>query len=125
MDPTPAAGDGIPAVDLAIALRYVGGDRALLEDLVEVFCAERDARLGALRKAIAVGDAATVRRTAHSLKSVLGILGAASGRTVAAELELIGCSDRLAEAAGVLARLEHELAEVVAFFAAHRGRTGA
>jgi len=118
MESSPAGGAPTPPVDLAVALRFVGGDRALLADLVEVFRTERAGRVDALRRALSAGDAATVQRTAHSLKSALGILGAGAARKLAADLEALGRADRLSEAPDVLAALEPALAAVVAFFEA-------
>jgi HPt (histidine-containing phosphotransfer) domain-containing protein len=104
-------------VDVAVALHHVGGDRALLADLVEVFRSERDGRLTSLRQAIATGDAETAQRLAHNLKGALGLLGAEPGRALAGQLEALTRSARLAEAPPVFTRLEDEVARVVAFFA--------
>jgi two-component system, sensor histidine kinase and response regulator len=108
-------GERLP-VDVAAALHHVGGDRALLGELVQVFRAERDWRLTTLRQAITTGDAATAQRLAHNLKGALGILGAEPGRALAGELEVLTRSARLAEAPPLVAQLEDEVTRVLAFF---------
>jgi HPt (histidine-containing phosphotransfer) domain-containing protein len=108
-------GDGAP-VELEAALRYVDGDRALLADLVAGFAAEYPERLAALVAAIGRRRPAEVERLAHSLKSVLALLGAERARRLAEELEGIARERALSDAPDVLARLQAEVDRVVGWF---------
>ena len=100
-------------VDLVAARRWVGGDRALLLELVGIFVAEAAARMAELRASLASQNVKELERVAHSLK---GILGAGELQQVCAELELAAAAKRFDVAPALLARLDHELGRVVAFF---------
>src|SRR6185437_1680164 len=103
----PSANEGI--LDRAEALERVGGDRALLRELVEVFLADCP-RLGKnIRDALAQGDAANLRRAAHAIKGAVSTFGAHAARTAAQQLELLGDDGDLTNAASLVARLETEL----------------
>jgi HPt (histidine-containing phosphotransfer) domain-containing protein len=106
--------DGAP-VDLAAALRYVDGDRALLAELAASFGAEYRERLATLRAATEGGDRDVVEREAHNLKSVLALLGAERGRGLAGELERIGREGPEIGGLPVLDRLEAEVERVTAW----------
>lgn len=107
-----------PPVELAVALRYVGGDRALLGELVASFSEDYRDRLGTLRAAFREGDRGEAERAAHNLKGVLGILGARRGQALAQDLESMSRDGRLREAPPLLTELETEVGRVVAFFEA-------
>ena len=111
-------------VDLACALHWVGGDRALLQELVGIFVEEAPGRLADLKRATVARDAKTVERVAHSLKGSAGILGAASLRAASAELEERVLAQRVDGEMDLVARVEGELERVLAFFRdpAWRGR---
>jgi HPt (histidine-containing phosphotransfer) domain-containing protein len=103
-------------VDLAAARRWVGGDRALLLELVGIFVAEASARLGELRGALTSRNVKELERVAHSLKGSAGILGASELQQACAELELAAAAKRFDVAPALLTRLDSELGRVVAFF---------
>ena len=103
-------------VDLTVALHWVGTDRRLLLELVAIFVEEAPARLAELKNAAAARAAAPLERTAHSLKSSAGLLGAVSLRAASAELEERAIAKRFENAPDLVARVESELARVVAFF---------
>jgi HPt (histidine-containing phosphotransfer) domain-containing protein len=96
-------------VDRRAALACVGGDAKLLKTLAGMFRVEGPRMRDELRKAIRQGDAALVRRHAHTLKSAAGSLGAAGVARLALELELIGKGGDLVAAGGAFARLEEAL----------------
>jgi CheY-like chemotaxis protein len=98
-----------PLVDRRAALACVGGDAKLLKTLAGMFRVEGPRMRDELRKAIRQGDAALVRRHAHTLKSAAGSLGAAGVARLALELELIGKGGDLVAAGGAFARLEEAL----------------
>ncbi|TMK31744.1 MAG: response regulator [Actinobacteria bacterium] len=83
----PAAG---PGFDFSAALSYVGGDRALLDELLAIFAEDAPVRMDAIRRAIASGDAQELMREAHTLKGALKVLGAAAAAGLAQDLETRG-----------------------------------
>ena len=103
-------------VDLAVALRWLGGDQRLLRELVGIFVEDGPKRLEALRAAMTAVDVHQLEQIAHSLKGSAGILGAGELQQVCAELELAAAAKRFDVAPALLARLDHELGRVVAFF---------
>ncbi|MGH7276460.1 MAG: Hpt domain-containing protein [Candidatus Rokuibacteriota bacterium] len=103
-------------VDLAVARRWVGGDRTLLLELVGIFVGEAAARIAELRSALTARDVRDLERLAHSLKSSAGILGAQDLQGLCAALEAAVREQRLEAAPELLARLDGELTRVVAFF---------
>src|SRR5262249_40630422 len=61
-------GDAGPVFDAEVALRSVGGDRELLKEVIDVYFAECPRWLTEIGAAVARGEAATLRRAAHTLK---------------------------------------------------------
>lgn len=107
---------GLDPVDLVVARRWVGGDPALLLELVGIFVAEASTRMSELRDAQATENAKEIERVAHSLKGSASILGASALQQSCAELELAGAARRFDLAPELIARLDQELGRVVAFF---------
>lgn len=103
-------------VDLAAARRWVGGDRALLLELVGIFVSEASARMSELRDALATQNAKELERVSHSLKGSASILGASGLHQHCAELELAAAAKRFELAPDLLARIDAELGRVIAFF---------
>ena len=93
------------------------GEKAILEEMAELFLTDAPACLDKLRTAVATGDAGQTGQTAHSLKGAVGALGATTAYALAAELEAMGQAGHLEGAATVLQRLDDEIHEVAAFFA--------
>jgi PAS domain S-box-containing protein len=81
-----------PRFDRAALLDRLGGDEALIADLVQLFLADGLPRVARIKAALAAGDFATLRAEAHALKGSAGELALTS----------------LAEAAGVLERLAEQ-----------------
>jgi PAS domain S-box-containing protein len=71
-------------------LKAVGGDRELLRELVTMFVEECPRMLGEIRNALAEGNAARLRRAAHSLKGAAATLGGVECVTLALQLENLG-----------------------------------
>jgi PAS domain S-box-containing protein len=112
----PAANAG-PVFDVEFALRGVGGDEALLKELIDVYFAECPRWMTAIGAALARGEAATLRRMAHTLKGTVSGFGAAEACALAQRLEdmgrggcLQGGQEAYAALAEALARLEPALA---------------
>jgi len=94
----------------AQALKRLGGDEDLLRELCGIFLEESPKILGKLRQALTDGDAATVMRTAHSLKGEVSYLGAPAALQAARQLEDMGRENRLAGGEEIFSSLERELA---------------
>jgi two-component system sensor histidine kinase/response regulator len=107
-----------PVVDVSRALERVGGERALLGELVEIFLQELPGRLQRIRDGAGRGSTVDVQRIAHDLKGSLATLGARRCSALAGSLE-DACREARTEAiASLLSSLEAELEQVRAFFAA-------
>lgn len=72
---------------LQALLEIIGGDRADLVDLISGFLDEAPGMFEAFVAAGAAGDAPTVRRIAHTLKSNARDLGASALSSACAQLE--------------------------------------
>ncbi|MFM2035394.1 MAG: hypothetical protein RL459_659, partial [Pseudomonadota bacterium] len=79
--------DHAPGLDLATALRNIGGNSKLLRKLLLDFQQDHANDLALMRHALDTGDASVVERTSHTLKGVAGTLGATELQAAAAKLE--------------------------------------
>ncbi len=102
-----------PAWSPAATIDRLGGDESLARQLVTLFLAEYPKLLSALRDSLASGNADDVRRAAHAAKGCIANFVAGGPQATAFEIEQLGAEGRLADAAPLLARLEHEVAAVV------------
>ena len=91
------------------ALAAVAGDRTLLREVVGAFLSETGAMIESIEKAIDTGDAPVVRRSAHTIKGTLRLLGARAALAKAEQLEFMGRDRRLADAPAVFSLLSREL----------------
>lgn len=108
-------------MDLAEALRYTAGDRALLAEVLAALAQEAPGRVEALRRAVASTDAAGLETAAHALKGPLRVVGAMAAAALAQRLEALGRAGRFDGAAEELSALEREVARVLEFAAEVRG----
>jgi HPt (histidine-containing phosphotransfer) domain-containing protein len=113
MAQTPSA----PPADVAALREWVGDDLELLDEVAGDFAAQVPVWLAGIAEALGAGDAETLRRVAHSLKGAVGNFDAPAVREPAAGLEEMGKTGRLAEAPGLLTRLDPALRELAAFLA--------
>ena len=95
------------------ALERVGGDEAMLRDLVEMFFAECPKLMQQIREHIASADGPELRRAAHTLKGSAHVFGAAAAAEAAHRLEEIGREEAFADAEEALALLEDEVAQLL------------
>ena len=95
------------------ALERVGGDEAMLRDLVEMFFAECPKLMQQIREHIASADGPELRRAAHTLKGSAHVFGAAAAAEAAHRLEEIGREEAFADAEEALALLEDEVARLL------------
>jgi HPt (histidine-containing phosphotransfer) domain-containing protein len=96
----------------------VGGDRALLKDVLGAFLEESPLLIRELEAALAAGDGARVARAAHTIKGQMRILGCETPYDTAFELELLGRRGDCAPAADVRDRLVSEVRQIVPLVAA-------
>jgi CheY-like chemotaxis protein len=113
-----------PVFDEAKALIGVGGDRELLNELMEIFFVEAPKLLKELRAAINRADAGTVRRAAHTLKSTAGIFSP-QALQVAQHLEVLGKQGDLSRAGEAFAQLEEVLERLTSALGAYRSSAAA
>ncbi len=104
-------------VDLAAAMRWLGGDRKLLEELVTIFVDDSPKRLQAIRAALTASDGKQVEHVAHSLKGSAAILGATKLQTAALALEDAAHDGHTENGSQLVAQIAQELDRVMAFFA--------
>jgi two-component system sensor histidine kinase/response regulator len=98
--------------DQQATLARVKGDRAMLQEIVQLFCAEAPELLARIQTAIAHGDARALERAAHSLKGTVMSFGAQTAGAAALRLEVIGRGGDLTQAALAGAELEREVAQL-------------
>jgi CheY-like chemotaxis protein/HPt (histidine-containing phosphotransfer) domain-containing protein len=115
--PTPPVARAVqaPALDLAIfaALQALGDDDPLfLPGIIEQFVHDAAAHLATLHLAADTGDARTLERTAHTLKSISATLGATGMTALCGELQKLGRADSLTGAAACIEQLGCECARV-------------
>jgi len=103
-----------PTVEVNRALERVGGDRALLGELVEIFLQDLPGRLQLMRKDVL--PMAEIQRVAHDLKGSLATLGAQRASAMASSLEDACREARPDAVAPLVTGLEAELLLVQAFF---------
>jgi two-component system, sensor histidine kinase and response regulator len=103
----PNAAHPVDVRRLRAALTDLGAG-AVFRELLGVFLKETPERLATLRQAVTAKDAQRVRFVAHTMKGSCGYLGANGLLALCRELEGLGRSGVLAEAAPLLARIEAE-----------------
>ena len=111
------ASDG-KAFDRTIAMKRVGGDEELLNELIEIFLQETPKLMNQVREAIAEQDSPTLRRAAHSIKGSASNFGAAAVCTPAARLEKMGQDNDLTGTEPALAELQNALEKTLAALSA-------
>jgi PAS domain S-box-containing protein len=89
-----------------------GEEQGLAQQLITIFLDDTPVQLATMRRALAVRDAATIFRIAHTLKSSSAQLGALYFSSLCKHLEHQGKTASLVAAADTLAALENEYAEV-------------
>lgn len=104
-------------VDLAVAMRWLGGDRRLLSELVGIFVDDGPKRMQAMRVALTAADVRQVEHVAHSLKGSAAILGATRLQTAALALEDAAHDGHTENGSDLVAEIARELDRVMAFFA--------
>jgi two-component system sensor histidine kinase/response regulator len=98
------------AIDRAAMIERFGGDESLLLELVAIFLKDCPDQLVDLRQAVAEADATALQAAAHRLRGSAANFGPSPVVNTAQRLELLGGASELAEARGLFAQLEGEMA---------------
>lgn len=101
-----------PSFDARLALHHAGDDPEVLAVVVGMFLEEVDERFGLIAGALGRGDAEGFERAAHSLKGTAATLALERVRALAAALEEMGASGRMADASDGVRELSEALDEV-------------
>jgi PAS domain S-box-containing protein len=92
-----AHGGSAPIFNRDEALRNVGGDEAILAEMIELFSAECPKQMANIAAAYQTGDHVALSRAAHTLKGSVSLFGAEGARAAAQRLELIGRDGKMEE----------------------------
>jgi len=101
-------------------LSMLGGEFDYLVELIDSFLEDAPQLLSELDRFVQSGDAAGVRRVAHSLKSNGADFGAATLSNLCKELEMMGKEGTMGEAADLAAQIATEYGKVEAALVAVR-----
>jgi PAS domain S-box-containing protein len=98
-------------VDWPVALETVGGDSALLKDLIQVFLKERASMQALIESAVNDQRGQDLRVSAHSLKGAMRHLGATTTWQISGKLESLGDAEEfdVSEAKQLLVQLDESL----------------
>lgn len=103
--------------DLSGALARMGGDRELLQRIVEFFRQDSPEYLARLQAAAHKGDSAGVEQAAHSLHGLVANFGADAAAQAALRLEEMGQTGDLSSVAEAVGVLEGEITRLEAMLA--------
>ncbi len=98
-----------PVYDERAALERIDGDVGFLQELMRDFLTQSEKLVSEMRRSIQNRDAETLRRNAHTLKSMASVFYAADTVDAAQHLEQISAEQNLDEASVAAARLEERL----------------
>ena len=109
-------GNGAAAgvIDWDKAREFAGGDESLLREIVEAAKLETPRLLAELRQGLSAGDAALVRRSAHTIKSSATYLGSSRLADLALRVELLARDGPIGEFPGEVTALEQAAADFLA-----------
>lgn len=101
-----------PVFDRSLALRNLGGDPELFNEIIEAFFGEYPPGLERMRVAIADQDGLALKRAAHSLKGALSVFAAHSAQSIAQRLEQMGTDGTLTDAEHAFEELKSAVDEL-------------
>jgi CheY-like chemotaxis protein/HPt (histidine-containing phosphotransfer) domain-containing protein len=104
----PDVGDQDAVLNRKAGARNIGGGDALYAQIVSVFKEDHYTDPAKISEALAAGDFALAHRTAHTLKSTAGLIGAARLRDVAFAVEKALADEKAAPPTELLTRLNEE-----------------
>lgn len=103
-----------PAVDRSRLLTQMGGDLALLQELVPMFIEEKDRAMESLSRALLENDPEAMSRSAYKLKGTLDLLAADAAAAAAERLLRMGLDGGLDKPAPELEVLKEKIEELEA-----------
>src|SRR5665213_2311814 len=101
------------SINVEELMERIDGDRTLLAELAEIFREEYPKQTRLAHEALAVNDAAAIRRIGHSLKGALANLAATEASGLAASVEAMGKSGDLSQLSGKLLEMQSTMHNVV------------
>ena len=105
----PAAGGETEVFDEAALLDLVGGDQALMREIIGLFLDEAPRLLAQIRSALADGNITALQFAAHALKGSVGNMAAVRAFGASLDLETAARAGRLDAAADAAATLQSEI----------------
>lgn len=99
--------------DVVAMVRNIGGDRELMEELVDLFLQRYQAMLEGIRAALADGDRQAVEQAAHLLKGTASNLCASEVVSSAGQLEALGRLGTLVEGPILYVQIEKAVLRLV------------
>lgn len=105
-------------LDKASILDRLGGDEEIFTTMVDMFVQDVDSNCAALDAAMASGDAAVLRREAHTVKGLLATFSDDAGAVDASVVEQRARDGLVADQAEVVAGLQQRLREIAAVLSA-------
>ena len=100
-------------------MAQVGGDEAIVAELAGLFLAECPGLETGIHEAVEAGNAADLRRHAHTLKGSAGVFKADAAVDAAQRLEKMGREGNLDGVEEVMATLAHQLDRLKPALAEH------
>lgn len=97
---------------LAGLMESFGGDLQFFAEMLDAFFEDSPRQLAAIRAGLAAGDAESVRRSAHSLKSNCASFGALALSGQCRELEVLAKTGHLEGGADLLTSIEAQFEQV-------------
>ena len=113
---------GAPAFDFARLADISGGDPEFEREILSDYVEQNRTLFDDLDRALAAGDAVSLRRAAHTLKGSSRTVGAEAVASIASEIEVLATSGNLAAAAVPLGRLRGAWADTRVVLDARFGR---
>jgi CheY-like chemotaxis protein len=108
--------DSAPAlVDMDAVLKRCGGDPKFTATVIKRFQSNTQSEVARIEQALAAGDAATLARAAHSLKSMTAYMSANTAMALARKIELLARDQKLAEIPPLFQDLKKEVESTTAF----------
>jgi signal transduction histidine kinase/DNA-binding response OmpR family regulator/HPt (histidine-containing phosphotransfer) domain-containing protein len=102
-------------VDWMALINSLDGDQAFARELVETFIGTGDRELASIAAALLTGDDATMRESAHTLKSASANLRAQAAISAASELELAAGAGQSAQIPDLADKLKSEIERAIEY----------
>jgi HPt (histidine-containing phosphotransfer) domain-containing protein len=113
-----------PLMDVPGALRRLGDDVELLEQIILIFQEDAPGLVYSAREALSRGDALELRRAAHSIKGMMATLGAQAGQSAAFRLEQSAANSHLEDASDQIQDCSERVIELATALEAYMGSGG-